>query len=73
MKTIKLEQLEQINGGTLLGGVCHGMALGTGLVSLAAAASSFGWIAVIPGIGQAAAIGAIATVGVCAVYNISND
>lgn len=73
MKTIELNRMEEISGGTFLGGLCHGMTAGTGLVSLAAAASSFGWIAVIPGIGQAAAVVAGATVLTCAAYNISHD
>lgn len=71
MKVLDFKDLQEINGGeSFLDGVCAGLSIGGGILGALSFASSYGWVAAIPGVGQAAAvvgIGALVTCGIAAV------
>ncbi len=71
MKELNLNELEIVKGGDgVVDGLCGGLMVGEGLVGLAAVASHYGWIAAIPGVGQAVAIVGAATLITCGVAAI---
>lgn len=70
MKNLSINELENIQGGDLVDGLCGGLLGAEGLVGVAYLAGTWGWIAPIPFIGQAAiAVGAAAAL-TCAISTI---
>ncbi len=67
MKTLEKQQMELVNGGGAISGLCAGLGLAEGGIGLAAVAVHYGWIAAIPGLGTAALVvgaGAAVTCGI---------
>jgi len=73
MKTLKLNEMETINGGSFLGGMCGGLMIAEGGIGLAAVAVSYGWMAAIPGLNIAAGVVGGAALLTCGAYTIANS
>lgn len=73
MKTLELNELENLNGGGFLGGMCGGLMGAEGGIGLAMVAVHYGWLAAIPGLGQAALVVGVAATLTCAASQISSS
>lgn len=73
MKKLQLDQQIEITGGDFLGGMCGGLMVAEGGIGLAAVAVNYGWIAAIPGLGQAALIVGAGAALTCGAYTIANS
>lgn len=65
MKKLEIAQLENIQGEGFLTGLCAGLTASAGIAGLAELAATYGMIAAIPGVGQAAVVSAGLMIGAC--------
>lgn len=73
MRKLENQEMINLNGGEFLGGLCGGLTLAEGGVGLAAVAVHYGWIAAIPGLGQAAIVVGAGVALSCGAYTIANS